>query len=562
MNAGPRAATAGGGGPRGARMPGPMSGGGSSGDMPGPTSIGRASGIMALGTIASRATGFLRTVAIAYALGVGAVGNAYNVANVAPNIIYDLLLGGILTSVVVPVLVRAARDDPDGGVDFARSLLTLIAVTLSIAVVIGMLAAPLIITLYLNQGGAEHDLAVTFLRWFLPQVVFYGVGAAIGAILNIRGKFGAPMFTPVLNNLIVIATAVAFVLMSGGQHPTLAGITTAQTTVLAAGTTLGVVAMTVGLLPTLRRTGFRYRPRLNLRHPGLLQAGRLASWMFLYVLVTQLAYLFVIRLASGATAFPTYNYAFQLFQLPYAIVAVSVITALLPRMSRHSADGRGDLVREDLSHGMRLNLLIMVPAALGLVAIGRPLAYAVYAHGAVSGPQAYGIGNALVAFAVGLIPFSMFQLLLRGFYAGQNSRTPTLVMVGVAALNVVTMYALSAVLSDSSRAVALALAFDVAYTAGAVTLTVLLRRQLHGLDGRRVLRLFVRVSIAGVLATAAAYATVSLIRWPAGSTIAVTAVAVVVAALFGTGVFVLAATRMRVQELTDLLRLVRERVAR
>ena len=539
-----------------------MSGGGSGGAMPGPTSIGRASGIMALGTIASRATGFLRTIAIAYAVGVGAVGNAYNVANVAPNIIYDLLLGGILTSVVVPVLVRAARDDPDGGVDFARSLLTLIAVTLGIAVVIGMLAAPLIITLYLNQGGAEHDLAVTFLRWFLPQVVFYGVGAAIGAILNIRGKFGAPMFTPVLNNLIVIATAVAFVLMSGGQHPTLAGITTAQTTVLAAGTTLGVVAMTVGLLPTLRRTGFRYRPRLNLRHPGLLQAGRLASWMFLYVLVTQLAYLFVIRLASGATAFPTYNYAFQLFQLPYAIVAVSVITALLPRMSRHSADGRRDLVREDLSHGIRLNLLIMVPAALGLFAIGRPLAYAVYAHGAVSGPQAYGIGNALVAFAVGLIPFSMFQLLLRGFYAGQNSRTPTLVMVGVAALNVVTMYALSAVLPDSSRAVALALAFDVAYTAGAVTLTVLLRRQLHGLDGRRVLRLFVRVSIAGVLATAAAYATVSLIRWPAGSTIAVTAVAVVVAALFGTGVFVLAATMMRVQELTDLLRLVRERVAR
>ena len=333
-----------------------------------------------------------------------AVANAYNVANVAPNIIYDLLLGGILTSIVVPVLVRAARDDADGGVDFARSLLTLIAITLGIAVVIGMVAAPLIINLYLDQGGAEHDLAVTFLRWFLPQVIFYGIGAAIGAILNIRGRFGAPMFTPVLNNVIVIATAVAFVLMSGGEHPTLAGITTAQTTVLAAGTTLGVVVMTVALLPSLRRTGFRYRPRLNLRHPGLLQAGRLAGWMFLYVLVTQLAYLFVIRLASGATAFPTYSYAFQLFQLPYAIVAVSVITALLPRMSRHSADDRKDLVREDLSHGMRLNLLVIVPAALGLIAIGRPLAYAVYAHGAVSGPEAYGIGNALVAFAVGLDP--------------------------------------------------------------------------------------------------------------------------------------------------------------
>ena len=538
------------------------SGGSPDGDLPGPASIGRASGVMALGTIASRATGFLRTIAIAYAVGVAAVANAYNVANVAPNIIYDLLLGGILTSIVVPVLVRAARDDADGGVDFARSLLTLITITLGIAVIIGMVAAPLIINLYLDQGGAEHDLAVTFLRWFLPQVIFYGIGAAIGAILNIRGRFGAPMFTPVLNNVIVIGTAVAFVLMSGGEHPTLAGITTAQTMVLAAGTTLGVVVMTVALLPSLRSTGFRYRPRLNLRHPGSLQAGRLAGWMFLFVLVTQLAYLFVVRLASGATAFPTYSYAFQLFQLPYAIVAVSVITALLPRMSRHSADDRKDLVRADLSHGMRLNLLVIVPAALGLIAIGRPLAYAVYAHGAVSGPEAYGIGNALVAFAVGLIPFSMFQLLLRGFYAGQNSRTPTLVMIGVGALNVAMMYALSAVLSTSSRAVALALAFDIAYAAGAITLTVLLRRHLHGLDGWRVLRLFVRVAIAGALAAATAYGTVALIRWPGGSGLAVTAVAVIVAAVFGTGVFLLAATRMRVTELTDLLQLVRERTGR
>lgn len=544
--------------PAGARNGGVPPGGG----VPGPASIGRASGIMALGTIASRTTGFLRTMAIAFAVGVGPVGNAYNVAIVTPSIIYDLLLGGILTSVVVPVLVRAARDDKDGGIDFARSLLTLIAIGLGIAVLIGMVAAPLIIDLYLDQGGAEHDLAVTFLRWLLPQVVFFGIGATIGALLNIRGRFGPPMFTPVLNNLIVIATAIVFVLMPGAHPPTLTGITTAQTTVLGAGTTLGVVVMTIALLPWLRSTGFRYRPRLNLRHPGLLQAARLAGWMFLYVLVTQLAYLFVVRLASGATAFPTYSYAFQLFQLPYAIVAVSVITALLPRMSRHAADDRKDLVREDLSHGMRLTLLVIVPAALGLIALGRPLAYAVFARGAVSGAEAYGIGDALAAFAVGLIPFSMFQLQLRGFYAGQNSRTPTLVMIGVGALNVAMMYALSAALPTSSRAVALALAFGIAYAAGAIVLTVLLRRQLHGLDGWRVLRLFVRVAIAGALAAATAYGVVELIQWPGGSGRAVAVLAVIVAAVVGTGVFLLAATRMRVTELTDLLQLVRERTGR
>ena len=212
------------------------SGGSPDGDVPGPASIGRASGVMALGTIASRATGFLRTIAIAYAVGVAAVANAYNVANVAPNIIYDLLLGGILTSIVVPVLVRAARDDADGGVDFARSLLTLITITLGVAVIIGMVAAPLIIDLYLDQGGAEHDLAVTFLRWLPAAGDLLWDRRAIGAILNIRGRFGAPYVHPGPEQRDRHRNRDRLRPHVGGPStPTLTGITTAQTTVLAPG---------------------------------------------------------------------------------------------------------------------------------------------------------------------------------------------------------------------------------------------------------------------------------------------------------------------------------------
>ena len=213
-----------------------------------PTRIGRASAVMALGTVASRGTGFLRTVAITAAIGTHYVGDAYNVANTTPNIIYDLLLGGILTSVVVPVLVRANKEDQDGGDGFASSLLTLVAIGLTIFTVIGMIIAPLIARLYIADT-AEVSLATTFMRWFLPQIVFYGIGATIGAILNIRGRFAAPTLAPVLNNLVVIAMAVTFIFLPGPRPPTLHGITQTQITLLGAGTTLGVIVMTLALLP-------------------------------------------------------------------------------------------------------------------------------------------------------------------------------------------------------------------------------------------------------------------------------------------------------------------------
>lgn len=507
------------------------------------TRLGRASGVMALGTVASRGTGFLRTVAITAAIGVGQVGDAYNVANTTPNIIYDLLLGGVLTSVIVPVLVRASKDDEDGGERFASSLLTLISLGLAACAVIGLVIAPLIARLYL-ANSAEVSLATTFMRWFLPQIVFYGIGATIGAILNIRGRFGAPMVTPVLNNLVVIAIAVVFIALPGRRPVTLGHLSTTQITVLGAGTTLGVVAMTLALLPSLRASGFRYRPRLDLRHPGLRQAMRLGGWVLVYVGVSQLSYLVVTRLASGTVSFSIYSNAYQLFQLPHAIVAVSLITALLPTMSVHAADRRLDLLRGDLSLGLRTSAVVLVPAALGLFALGRPIAVAVFAHGQTSVADAGRIGATLAAFAVALVPFSAFQLQLRAFYAMADSRTPALVMCAVAAVNVAGGLLLAGVLPDRQRPVALALAFAASYAVGAAICFRLLTRRLDGIGGSRITRTVVRSAVAGAVAAGVAYGVCTLLRSLAGHGVVGSLLGVLAGASLGGLCYAFAAWRM------------------
>lgn len=528
---------------------------------PAAASLGRASGIMALGTLASRVTGFLRTVALTAALGTALVGDAYNVANTTPNILYDLLLGGVLTSVVVPVLARAAREDDDQGQAFASSLLTLVVLGLSVVTVLGVVAAPLIVKLYISRPE-QAELATTFLRYFLPQVVFYGIGATIGAILNLRNRFAAPMATPVLNNLIVIGTCIVFLAVADIRPDRIDSLSSGEIALLGIGTTLGIVVMTLALLPSLRASGFRYRPRLDLRHPGLRTAGRLAGWVLVFVVTSQVSLFVVTRLATEGVAYTTWFNAYQLFQLPHAIIAVSVITALLPRMSRHAAEERLDLVRDDLSTGLRLAAVVIVPAALGLFVLATPIAVAIFAHGATSVADAGRIGAALSAFAVALVPFSGFQLQLRAFYALADSRTPALINFAVAGTNIVAALTLSSLLPDRSRAVALALAFAAAYLVGSLVCSALLVRRLSGLDASRILRSIARAAAAGALAALLAYLVSRGVQALLGEGSAGSMVAVVAAGLVGGVAYLLIALRLRVEELTALSTMVRARLGR
>jgi putative peptidoglycan lipid II flippase len=294
----------------------------------------------------------------------------------------------------------------------------------------------------------------------------------------------------------------------------------------------------------------------------LRTAGKLAVWVLIFVVTSQLSYTVVTRLASASVAFTTYFNAYQLFQLPYAIITVSVITALLPRMSGHAADGRLSLVRDDLSTGLRTTVVILIPAAFGLFVLAQPLAVALFGHGAVSVSDAQRIGSALAGFAVALLPFSCFQLQLRAFYAMADSRTPALVNFVVAGINICAALALSALIPDRQRAVALALAFATAYTVGAVVCLGLLRRRLSGVDGARVLQTAVRVAVASVPAAVLTAVIAHLVRSALGHGTIGSLATVVFAGVAGAALFLALALRMRVRELSALADIVRSRLGR
>jgi putative peptidoglycan lipid II flippase len=461
---------------------------------------------MAVGTIASRGTGLLRNLVLAAVLGVETVGTAYTVANTAPNIVYELLLGGVLTSVVVPLLVRAAKEDGDDGQAYAQRLLTLVVVVLGGAAVLLVLAAPWIIDLYADDLSPEgRELATVFARYFLPQVLFYGIGAVLGAVLNTRGHYAPPMWAPVLNNVVVIATGLAFLAVRGRGALTPESLTAGQLALLGIGTTLGIVAQTVALVPSLRAAGFSLRPRWDFRALGLRRVRSLAQWVLLYVVANQLAYLVVVNLSTddelvgAGRGYASYFYAFLLWQLPHAVVAVSVITALLPRMSRAAADGRTDDLRQSLNRGLRLTAAVLVPAAVAFVVLGRELAVLAFARNEVSVADARFIGTLLGVFALGLVPFSCYQLQLRAFYAMQDTRTPTLINLAVNVTLVAVGTLLYVLLPNRYEVLGLAAGHACSFLAGLVVCSVVLSRRLGGLDLSPVVRTAVRCLLAALL---------------------------------------------------------------
>ncbi|MBI3647180.1 MAG: murein biosynthesis integral membrane protein MurJ [Actinobacteria bacterium] len=473
----------------------------------------RHTAVMSVGTALSRITGFLRLAAMAAAIGVTvtAIPDTYNVANTTPNIIYELALGGILSSVFVPVFVEwLERRGRDEAWEAADGVLTLTLVVLSVIAVIGAVFAPAIIRLYLSQSrNPEHEAQVAlgafFLRWFMPQIVFYGVGAVAIGLLNAHRRFAVPMFAPILNNVVVTVTFGVYAVLRAGQAADLGTITLPEKLVLSIGTTLGVVSMTVALWPSLHRLGYRWHPRLDWGHPAVRRLGKLALWVVVYVAANQAAYLVVIVLAGrfrgGYTA---YTAAFILFQLPHAIFAVSVFTALLPGMSGRWAAGDVDGVRAYLSQGLRATAFVVIPATAGYLALALPIVRLLLEHGQTHETDAVLIAQTLRAFAVGLLFFSAFQLLSRAFYAMQDTRTPALVNVGAAALNIAVD--LLYVLVFHLGVPGLALAHSTAYAFSTVVCLVLLRRRLRGLDGRRIWRSLAKIVPGAVLTAGAAWA--------------------------------------------------------
>lgn len=442
---------------------------------PSTSSLLRSSGAVALGTGLSRATGMVRVIVTAVALGGGTLADAFNLANVTPNIVYELVLGGILSATLVPLFVEAReRGDRDGpSALFSVGLLALATVS-----ALAIVAAPLLARLYGSRmpGSAAADqraLVVPFLHLLLPQILFYGITTLATAALNAHRRFVAAAFAPVLTNVVAIAV-LAFVALTYdvGDIPS---DRTGQV-VLGLGTTAGIAAMAFALLPALRRTALELRWRPRLRDPMVRRVVRLSGWTAGYVAANQIALVVVLALANGAGRgnVTAYQYAFIFFQLPHGLIAVSVMTTFLPELSAAAARDDLESFRARLLGGMRFMLALVVPAAAGYVVLARPIADALLRHGSYSGTAAQLVGEALGAFAFGLPAFSAYLLVLRGFYAFQDTRTPFMLNVGQNGLNV----ALALVLA-SRGAAGLAAAYAISYGVAAVAAMALLHRRVR-----------------------------------------------------------------------------------
>jgi putative peptidoglycan lipid II flippase len=474
--------------------------------------IVRAAGTMAVATLVSRITGLLRTVVLAAALGVGLVADAYNTANTLPNIVYELLLGGVLTSVVVPLLVHAQERDRDGGVAYAQRLATIATVALVAVTALAILVAPLLTSLYGITGRPEQvELANWLARILLLEIVFYGLGALAQAILNSRGVFGPPAWAPVLNNVVVIATGLLFMAASGPGPLEPVDITAGQVWLLAGGTTLGIAVQAVVLLPLLGRAGVPLRPRWGLRNTGLREAGTLGLWVIGYVAVSQIGVMVALRIANqaqrdgglGSTAF---QYASLLFQMPYGIIGVALLTALLPRMSRAAARQDVPGVTDDLSLGTRLSALGLLPVTAALTVLGPALGVLAFARGNTSVAEAEQIGTALAVGAFGLLPMAVTLLQLRVFYAMKDARTPTLIQLGMVSVRVPLLLLVPVVAAPDRVVAGLMLVTSITYVAGWGIGDVALRRRLGNLRTRETFGPVGRMLAASAVAGAAGWA--------------------------------------------------------
>ena len=484
--------------------------------------IGQTSG-MAAGTLASRITGVFRDIALVAAIGTGIFSDTYSVANSIPNIIYILIAGGAINAVFIPALVRHMEDDADQGKQFTDQLLTLVGLVLLGIVIISVLIAGLIVHLYATRYWTpeEFDVATMFARWCLPQIFFYGLYTLASQILNSRNSFSLPMYAPIINNVIVIATALIFISIMS-TVPTANSVTAAQINLLGFGTTLGVMAQALILIPALRKVDYTFRPNFKFKNVGNGKVGNLAKWTIGFVLVNQITFLMVSNLTtlanvlvSGdpetvAVGFTSYQKGQLMMMLPHSIITVSVITALLPRLSKQAHDKDLSAFGGELSASLRLVTALIVPSAVFLLAAGPWIGALLYGYGASSIAQGAALGSVASMFALGLPAFSLFYVLLRSYYAQENTKTPFMINLGFNALHIVIGFSLFSLLPEGMQVAGLALGYSLSYVITCSLTWYRVGKRVPEIRKNGHLRLLTRVIVASVISAMASYLLVRL----------------------------------------------------
>jgi putative peptidoglycan lipid II flippase len=425
-----------------------------------------------------------------------------------------------------------------------------------------VLCAPLFAAGFV-ENSSQRSLASLFATLLLPEIFFYGLGAMIVAVLNIRHSFAPGAWSPVLNNVIMIVTIGVFWALPGPATLNPATITTAQVVVLGVGTTAGIAAQALVLIPALRTTGFvwqwRFRARAN-EIGRMKDVGSLAGWVLAYVVASQIGVTVIAKVGIAHHALAVFTQADLLVQMPYGILVVSLLTAIMPRLSRAAARGQLADVVGDLGLGARLSALALVPITFGFIVLGEPLSVVLFAYHQNSIAGARVIGTALAASAFGLFPFALVMLQLRVFYAMRDGRTPTLINVGMVATKVVILIICANTLTTPIHfAEAMTVSTSASYVVGAIVGHICLTRRLGRLNFRAVGRTVAQISVASIAGAAAALALVVASNHGLGDSRLGSFVGLLSGGLVGLAVMAAVAWQMRIPEIRNIVALARNR---
>jgi putative peptidoglycan lipid II flippase len=486
----------------------------------------RASGIMAVGTILSRITGFFRAILGVAVLGTALLADTYNVANTMPNILYNLLVGGALTAIFVPQLVRSFKDE-DGGDGFASRLVTTISGILLLLVLVGVIFAPALVRLYAPEFSTpgfetENQIAIAFTRYCLPQIFFLGLFTMLGQVANSRGSFAPLMWAPIANNLVVIAVFSGVLILQNSI--TVETITDFQIQLLGWGTTLGIIVQALILIPVVKRSGIHLRIRFGLH--GLGKSFSLAGWTLVYVLISQLGYLVTVNVATSAAVrsaqdgiatgvgFTPFTAAYYIMLLPYSIVTISIVTALLPHLSKLAIEKNVDEVRKQLIRTIKMVGVVTVPSGVALFFFGPMMTEALYFG--ISIDDSRYIGHVLSALSIGLVAFSINLILIRGFNAFEDTRTQVISIFIINVISVAISYLFLALLDSQQVTIGLGLAFSVSYIVGLFITLFLIKKHIGRLSVTSFLGHHTKLFLASLLAMAPLFLLSYLLKWEGG----------------------------------------------
>lgn len=483
----------------------------------------RASGVMAIGTILSRITGFFRAILAVAVLGTALLADTYNVANTMPNILYNLLVGGALTAIFVPQIVRSFADE-DGGDGFASRLVTTISGILLILVALGVIFAPALVRLYAPEFSTvgfetENQIAIAFTRYCLPQIFFLGLFTMLGQVANARGSFAPLMWAPIANNLVVIAVFAG--VLTFQNSITIETITDSQIQLLGWGTTLGIVVQALILIPVVKRSGIHLRIRFGLH--GLGKSFSLAGWTLVYVLISQLGYLVTVNVATSAAVrssqegiatgvgFTPFTAAYYIMLLPYSIVTISIVTALLPHLARLAIEKNVDEVRKQLIRAIKMVGVITVPSGVAFFFFGPLMTETLYFG--ISLDDSRYIGQVLSALSLGLVAFSINLVLIRGFNAFEDTRTQVISILIINIISVALSYFFLYTLNSQQVTIGLGLAFSVSYIVGLFITLRLLRKHIGKLAVSTFAGHHAKLFAASFLAMAPLFALIYILEW-------------------------------------------------